>query len=343
MSIQYIMNAKIYKDLMSTAILIALLTYFLIPLAFKYYIPLSRRLIFLNTIHWPPFVNFNFPDKLGLLGTQNYNINVGQNITIGLWHTLPEDMLPLYKKDTHSYNYLNSGHPIILYLHGNAGTRAGWHRIMLYKILSKMNFHIISFDYRGFGDSIGTPTEKGVLDDAKYVYSWIKHHSGNNPIILWGHSLGSGVTTKLARFLNDNEAYKPAAVILEAPFTNIEEAASRHPFSRIYRYFPWFTGCFLEPLRRNKIYFKSDINVKYIDSPLLIMHAKDDNVVPYELGYKLHQIAKESKKDSNIPVIFSSFEAKLKLGHKHIHSAPDLPDIIRKFMDTHVLNKIKGY
>lgn len=43
----------------------------------------------------------------------------------------------------------SSGHPIILYLHGNSGSRAGSHRIELYKILQSLNYHVVTMDYRG--------------------------------------------------------------------------------------------------------------------------------------------------------------------------------------------------
>lgn len=44
-----------------------------------------------------------------------------------------------------------SGSKIIFYLHGNSGSRAASHRVELYQVLREMGFHVIAFDYRGYG------------------------------------------------------------------------------------------------------------------------------------------------------------------------------------------------
>ena len=53
------------------------------------------------------------------------------------------------KKDWFETSLSNSPAPIVLYLHGNTGSRAREHRIELYKVLQKLNYHVICFDYRG--------------------------------------------------------------------------------------------------------------------------------------------------------------------------------------------------
>uniref|UniRef100_A0ACB8GAS3 Monoacylglycerol lipase abhd12 n=1 Tax=Sphaerodactylus townsendi TaxID=933632 RepID=A0ACB8GAS3_9SAUR len=87
---------------------------------------------------------------------------------------------------------LGSNSPVILYLHGNGGTRGGEHRVELYKVLSSFGYHVVTFDYRGWGDSIGSPSESGLTYDALHVFDWIKARSGDNPVYIWGHSLGTG-------------------------------------------------------------------------------------------------------------------------------------------------------
>lgn len=80
--------------------------------------------------------------------------------------------------------------PVILYLHGNTGSRAASHRVEMYQLLRNLGYHVIAFDYRGYGDStrIG-PTESGVVRDAIAVYNYILSVT-KSPIIAWGHSLG---------------------------------------------------------------------------------------------------------------------------------------------------------
>ena len=90
---------------------------------------------------------------------------------------------------------------IILYLHGNLGTRAGKHRRELYKVFSRAGYHVLIFDYRGYGDSTGSPCEDGVVADSLAVYKWITHHNPKASVTVWGHSLGTAIATKLVREL----------------------------------------------------------------------------------------------------------------------------------------------
>lgn len=80
--------------------------------------------------------------------------------------------------------------PIVLYLHGNTGTRANGHRVDLYKTLQRLGYHVIAMDYRGFADSSDiSPTENGCVSDAFAVFSYIKNLT-SSPVFVYGHSLG---------------------------------------------------------------------------------------------------------------------------------------------------------
>ncbi|XP_042338785.1 lysophosphatidylserine lipase ABHD12-like, partial [Plectropomus leopardus] len=160
----------------------------------------------------------------------------------------------------------SSTHSAILYLHGNAGTRGGDHRVQLYKVLSSLGYHVVTFDYRGWGDSDGSPSEGGMTSDALFMYDWLKHRlDDKTPLYIWGHSLGTGVATNLVRRLCDRGS-PPDALILESPFTNIREEAKSHPFSMVYRYLPGFDWFFLDAITANNIRFSSD--EKYVSSSL---------------------------------------------------------------------------
>jgi abhydrolase domain-containing protein 12 len=91
--------------------------------------------------------------------------------------------------------------PIVLYFHGNTGTRANGHRVELYKVLRKLGYHVIAIDYRGFADSSDqSPTEKGCVSDALATYKYIKNLT-NNPIFIYGHSLGNFLSHFASFFL----------------------------------------------------------------------------------------------------------------------------------------------
>ena len=119
---------------------------------------------------------------------------------------------------------LGSGkHEIVIYMHGNTGSRARDHRVDMYQVLRQLNYHVICFDYRGYADSSPVmPTKKGVVRDGKKVVEYVKEHAKDTPIIVWGHSLGTAVSSKVVADLSD-EGTPPKALILESPFNNIKD------------------------------------------------------------------------------------------------------------------------
>lgn len=122
---------------------------------------------------------------------------------------------------------------IVLYLHGNTGSRGAVHRVELYKIMRRLGHHVLAVDYRGYADSTNiAPTEKGVVRDALVAFKYLRNLT-NNPIYLYGHSLGTGVSTHLASILDGMEIIGPKAVILESPFNNIRDEIRFHPFSKV--------------------------------------------------------------------------------------------------------------
>ena len=87
-------------------------------------------------------------------GARNFYISTDLKVEVGVWHILPQDLIEESQKHVETKkewfeNSLSHGQPIILYLHGNTGSRAREHRIELYKVLQKLNYHVICFDYRG--------------------------------------------------------------------------------------------------------------------------------------------------------------------------------------------------
>uniref|UniRef100_A0A673IM61 Abhydrolase domain containing 12 n=1 Tax=Sinocyclocheilus rhinocerous TaxID=307959 RepID=A0A673IM61_9TELE len=174
----------------------------------------------------------------------------------------------------------------------------------------------------------GSPSEKGMTSDALFLYQWIKQRIGQKPLYIWGHSLGTGVATNLVRRLCDRGT-PPDSLILESPFTNIREEAKSHPFSMVYRYLPGFDWFFLDSITANDIRFASDENVNHISCPVLILHAEDDAVVPFQLGKKLYDLAAQSKSLNGHKVQFIPFPSSLGYRHKFIYKSPQLPNILR--------------
>ncbi|KAM7376250.1 hypothetical protein PAMP_005993 [Pampus punctatissimus] len=258
---------------------------------------------------------------------------------VHLWyrHTLPASQWeaaagrsPEWYRET-----LGDGRPVIIYLHGNVGTRAINHRVELVKVLSATGYHVLSLDYRGFGDSTGELSEAGLTSDAIYLYNWVKKQSSGSLVCLWGHSLGTGVTTNTAVKVQEQGSVVDA-LILEAPYTRIGEVVANHPLAKMYMFLPGFESLLWDILEMNNIVFPNDQNLKTLTSPLLILHAEDDNVVPYHMGLKLYQISLEAQKEHNkdVQVEMISYSASLGFSHSNIYLDPNLSSVVRRFLQT---------
>ncbi|XP_062375348.1 lysophosphatidylserine lipase ABHD12 [Sardina pilchardus] len=309
--------------------------YLAIPVIIKLCPSIQAKLVFLNFVRMPYFIDLKRPQDQGLNHTHNFYLQPEEGINVGVWHTVPAHMWKEAQGKDHEWyeNTLQSFHPVMLYLHGNAGTRGGDHRVQLYKVLSSLGYHVVTFDYRGWGDSEGSPSEKGMTSDAHFIYQWLKQRTGRKPLYIWGHSLGTGVATNLVRHLCERGT-PPDSLILESPFTNIREEAKSHPFSMVYRYLPGFDWFFLDSITANDIRFASDENVNHISCPVLILHAEDDTVVPFHLGKKLYNIAAQSKSLSGHKVQFIPFPVSLGYRHKFIYRSLELPHILSDFLGT---------
>ncbi|XP_039993168.1 lysophosphatidylserine lipase ABHD12-like [Xiphias gladius] len=312
-----------------------LITVYVSVPVFLYLFPwILGHAIYAHLLRFPLFVDLGKPEDV-LNHTCNFYLNTEEGISVGVWHTLPVNQWEeaVGKNPEWYWETLGDGHPVIIYLHGNLGTRAINHRVELVKILSTAGYHVLSLDYRGFGDSSGEPSEAGLTSDALYLYQWVKKKSRGSLVCFWGHSLGSGVATNVALKLQE-QGSAIDALILEAPYTRMREAVANHPLAKMYMFLPGFESLLWNILERNKIVFANDKNLKTLTSPLLILHSEDDNVVPYHMGLKLYQISLQAQKKYNtdVQVEMISYSANLGFSHSNIYLDPNLSKVVRGFL-----------
>lgn len=98
---------------------------------------------------------------------------------------------------------------------------------------------------------------------------------------------------------------------------------------------PWFNYFILKPIYDNGFRFESDQHISEFRAPVLILHAEDDNVVPFQLGYALYKSALETRKKSYGPVQFHRFDGNGIYLHKFIVRAKNFSTIIQSFFDTY--------
>ncbi|XP_061817755.1 lysophosphatidylserine lipase ABHD12 isoform X2 [Nerophis lumbriciformis] len=157
---------------------------------------LFQHLVYTHRMRVPFFVDLGQPSDFSLNHTINMYLTSEEGISLGVWHTVPASQWRQAQGKGMAWyqSTISDGSPVIIYLHGNTGTRGASHRVGVAKVLSALGYHVTQPDYRGFGDSSGEPTEVGLTTDALHVYKWVKKHSGSSPVVLWGHSLGTGTS-----------------------------------------------------------------------------------------------------------------------------------------------------
>jgi len=324
---------RVTFPLMQTLGLIVFILYVIIPLVYRFSPLLQRHLIFLPYLRWPVGVNFSRPDVQGLNATRNFYLETEAGVSVGVWHVLPQSLMNKSYDIDDQEKSLAEGYPVVLYLHGNSGSRVNNHRLELYKILQSLDYHVITLDYRGYADSSAAlMSENGVVTDANAVFSYIKKYSSHSRIVVWGHSLGTGVASRLVSELclgNDG----PYGLVLESPFNNIRDEIRSHPLSYIFRPIPAFDWFFTEPLKANDLAFESDRHIKNVNCPILILHAQDDAVIPVFLAKKLYDSALNQRSEQWPSVQLIEFDQSFGYGHTYICRAPELSSIIQEFVE----------
>jgi len=167
--------------------------------------------------------------------------------------------------------------PTALIFHGNAGNIS--HRMETLLIWHRLGWNVLIFDYRGYGLSSGRPSEAGTYRDATAAWAHLTEDRQLNPaeIVLFGRSLGGAVAAELATRV------RPAGLILESTFTSIPDLGKD-----LYRWLP------VRLLAR--IRYPTSERVAGLDLPVMVVHSRDDEIIPFHHGERLYQAAKSPRR-----------------------------------------------
>lgn len=160
----------------------------------------------------------------------------------------------------------------LLFVHGNGGNIS--HRLDKLQILHQLGLAVFIFDYRGYGRSEGRPSEQGTYEDAEAAWRYLTRDRGTpgRDIIIYGESLGAAIAARLA----EHEA--PGALVVESAFTSIT-AMARH-------YYPYLPVTLLARIRYPTLKY-----IRGVSCPVLVIHSREDEIVPMEHGRMLYQAA----------------------------------------------------
>ena len=178
----------------------------------------------------------------------------------------------------HGWLVPGSGETALLWFHGNAGN-VGDRVALLKELHEQLGLSIFILEYRGYGASQGTPSEKGLYLDAEAALQSLiaRLGSGARRIVLFGQSLGAAVAVELAR------RGPPSGLILESAFTSVSAMARHH--------YPWLP---VGPLLRTR--FDSLAKIAQVKAPLLVIHGDRDEIAPLRMGEALFAGAAEPKR-----------------------------------------------
>ncbi|CAF3121128.1 unnamed protein product [Rotaria socialis] len=294
------------------------------------------KMFFQTWSRYYPWIDLTKLDSFSLNGINVYE-QIEPDVKIGIWYVLPsaiETSHDLPTLDDYLKQYVKSDdQPIIMYLHGQDGTRATHYRANHYRMMTNFGNHIVVLDYRGYGDSTGMPSVKGVVDDVLHVFKVIRKACPNNPVTIWGHSMGTGVASWTMHYLfqNHTDFKKPSGLVLEAPFYNTLQAFVSYPLTRILNINPYFMQAALDSLATVKLDFPNNEIISSLPLPIVVIHAEDDTVIPYFHLELLQDYVKQHRDQNFPPVRFVTVPRSAGCGHNHIYSYPKFEEIVSDF------------
>jgi len=166
---------------------------------------------------------------------------------------------------------------VLLFFHGNAGNIS--HRLDSIRQLHDLGLSVLIIDYRGFGQSGGKTGEKGFYQDAEAAWRYLTEDRAYaaTDIIIFGRSLGGSVASWLAA------QHQPRALVVESSFTSVPDVAAD--------LYPWLPVRLLSRFNHATRDYVRDVH-----SPLLVIHSRDDEIIPFHHGESIFAAANEPRK-----------------------------------------------
>ncbi len=165
---------------------------------------------------------------------------------------------------------------VLLFFHGNAGNIS--HRLDSIMQFRDLGLSVFIIDYRGYGQSEGRTTEKGIYRDADAAWRYLIESRGvvASEIVIFGRSLGASVASRLAT------QHQPLALILESSFTSVPDIAQE--------LYPWLPARWLSRLSH-----ATRDHVRDVHCPVLVVHSRDDEIIPFHHGEAIFASANQPR------------------------------------------------
>ena len=165
---------------------------------------------------------------------------------------------------------------VLLFFHGNAGNIS--HRRESIELFHRLGLNVFIIDYRGYGQSEGSPSEQGLYRDATAAWRYLTEEKGFDPddVVIFGRSLGGAAAAKLA------SRVQARGLILESTMSSARDFA-RAVFKILSRL----------------VVMRYDFNIaqyiQHVNYPVLVLHSPEDEIMPFHLGEKVYDLANQPK------------------------------------------------
>ena len=230
-----------------------------------------------SLIYHPARVSPVPPESAGLMFGRFHPVAVtaGDGLALNGWF-VPGGARVCSSEDEY-LEHLSEGQTLAIVFCGNAGHRGNRGDVL--ELLTQYDVDAFIFDYRGYGDNDGSPSEQALIGDAWAIWQHLveEHHVAPERIVIFGESLGGGVATQLAAHAC-REGQVPGGLIVQASFSSLVETAGYHS--------PWLPVGWLLQDR-----FESSAVMPDVRCPYLHLHGTEDRIVPYHLGRRLFATA----------------------------------------------------
>ncbi len=188
---------------------------------------------------------------------------------------VPFEEMDFYPTDEVRINAIffegNPDGDVVFYSHGNAGNLDGWGLIA--DQFTSLGLNVMIYDYRSYGKSTGNISESGLYDDALYLYDFLAARYGEERIVIYGRSIGTGIASKVASLR------EPKMLILESPYYSL----------------PDLVGAIIPIVPRMLVRYRLPLHVylREVACQVIIIHGDADEVIPVSQSVRLKSLLKQ--------------------------------------------------
>ena len=172
----------------------------------------------------------------------------------------------------------------VIYFHGNGGNLSLWTDV--YAGLWHQGMDVVALDYRGYGVSTGSPSERGIYRDVDATLAFVAEHlpAVDAPTLYWGRSLGSSIAAYAA------SQRAPDGIVFESGFPSMRSVIETNPIMWVLS---WLSSYSLPTAAW----------MANVQAPALVLHGDRDDVIAYRLGKRLHDRLPGPKRFVTLPGI----------------------------------------